>query len=351
MENVSRKTNSSNEIQAISPKSDGMDIVNKIRSGSSLSEYGRREDMVKTCLLEMDVAEKLSGYFVKTPLFGFRTQPAIFAAIMIGFDEGKRPTVALRDYCEIKGATLAKYGAAFLRDFVRFGGSFKIVERSEKRAAIEFTFDGTTTLFEWTIEEARRAGLLTKDNWNNYPADMLYWRCVARGVRSICPQATGGFYLPEEKGVFVDRDGVPVEDSLNATRPMRSVAPPQNFNQTSSNAQAKLRMYPEQVREWCSKKAKIISDAMKVADTKDILLSVVNDHLKHLDAIKRGCPDIHKSLQRLFSEMQSAIEMKATELDQEQIAIEEDDPDQYDPDTFLDIAANAVDELQIDQGN
>ena len=275
------------------------------------NEYRRREEMAKSCLMEMQVASELSGMFAATPLFGFRTRPAIFAAIMIGFDEGKRPTAALRDYCEIKGATLAKYGAAFLRDFTAWGGSFEIIERSTKRAAIKFTFEDKTTLFEWTIEEARNAGLLTKDNWKHYPADMLYWRCVARGVRSICPQATGGFYLPEEKGMLVDKDGVPFEDSINAKRPLRNSAPLPK--QALSKTYEKRKMSPEEIKQWCLSKGEVIKSALLCADSEDILLSIVSDHAKSLDAIKRGYPELHKSLRKTFSEMKTAINFKTTQ--------------------------------------
>lgn len=275
------------------------------------TSYSRREEMAKTCLMEMQVADELSKKFVATPLFGFRTQPAIFAAIMIGFDEGKSPTVALRDYCEIKGATLAKYGAAFLRDFARFGGSFEIVERSRERAAINFTFQGKTVLFEWTAEEAKIANLLHKDNWKYYRADMLYWRCVARGVRSICPQATGGFYLPEEKGMLVDRDGVPLQDSLTATRPMRSL-PPEQKKQISTTAQAKPAMSPDQIKQWCIEKGKIIKEALVKSSSIEELESIAMSNSKILSAIKRGYPSAAARLKKTYDEMVEAIEWNDT---------------------------------------
>lgn len=51
-------------------------IVPATNSGVSL-EYRRREEMAKSCLMEMKVASQLSGVFVATPLFGFRTQATI----------------------------------------------------------------------------------------------------------------------------------------------------------------------------------------------------------------------------------------------------------------------------------
>lgn len=50
----------------------------------------------------------------------------------------------------------------------------------------------------FTIADAKRAGLLTKDNWIHYPAEMLYARALSKGARRYCPDAIGGFYTNEE---------------------------------------------------------------------------------------------------------------------------------------------------------
>lgn len=41
--------------------------------------------------------------------------------------------------------------------------------------------------FSYTITQAREAGLLSKDNWKYYPADMLLWRAISRGCRVMFP--------------------------------------------------------------------------------------------------------------------------------------------------------------------
>lgn len=56
---------------------------------------------------------------------------------------------------------------------------------------------------EFTIEQAKKAGLVKKDsNWEKYPEDMLWWRAMSRAGRRYAPQLFlgGAVYLPEELG-------------------------------------------------------------------------------------------------------------------------------------------------------
>jgi len=51
---------------------------------------------------------------------------------------------------------------------------------------------GRTNVFAFTIEDARRAGLLKKTNWIKYPISMLIARASAIGIKSIFPDAIFG---------------------------------------------------------------------------------------------------------------------------------------------------------------
>ena len=57
-------------------------------------------------------------------------------------------------------------------------------------------FDTITT---YTIDDAKRAGLLGKDNWKNYPTDMLRARAIGRMKRMCFPEiAMGVSHTPDE---------------------------------------------------------------------------------------------------------------------------------------------------------
>jgi len=51
---------------------------------------------------------------------------------------------------------------------------------------------------EFTFKDAAKAGLVNKENWKNYPKNMLFARALANGVRFYCPDAACGWHVQEE---------------------------------------------------------------------------------------------------------------------------------------------------------
>lgn len=101
------------------------------------------------------------------------------------YDTGKRINVTMQ-------------GQAMLAEFYSRGGHVEWMERSDKACRARFTIHGRELVEEFTIEEARRAGLDKKDVWQNYPKNMLQWRVVANALRAVYPEAFYGIYLKEE---------------------------------------------------------------------------------------------------------------------------------------------------------
>jgi len=50
----------------------------------------------------------------------------------------------------------------------------------------------------WTIKDAERMGLASKDNWRKQPDVMLQWRCLTALARQVYPDLMLGIYAPEE---------------------------------------------------------------------------------------------------------------------------------------------------------
>lgn len=63
----------------------------------------------------------------------------------------------------------------------------------------------------FTMEDAKRAGLASKQPWQQYPRMMLRWRAVAECARIAVPDVIAGLYLHEELGANVDAEGNIVE--------------------------------------------------------------------------------------------------------------------------------------------
>lgn len=55
--------------------------------------------------------------------------------------------------------------------------------------------------YEFTWDDAERAGLAKQDTYQDYPADMLYARAISRAAKFAFPDVTTGMLLPEEIGV------------------------------------------------------------------------------------------------------------------------------------------------------
>ena len=65
-------------------------------------------------------------------------------------------------------------------------------------AEVTVARNGRSRSARFTIEEARTAGLLGKDNWKNYTTDMLVARATARCLRRHAPEVVLGLSDPDE---------------------------------------------------------------------------------------------------------------------------------------------------------
>lgn len=87
-----------------------------------------------------------------------------------------------------------------------------IIERSSERCKIRAQRAGSEPCeFEYTLDDAKRALLLSNPSWTKYPKQMLFARCFSDMARTMFPDCIGGIsYTPEEMGAVVDIDGVVV---------------------------------------------------------------------------------------------------------------------------------------------
>ena len=58
--------------------------------------------------------------------------------------------------------------------------------------------EGQPIRVTWTTDDARKAGLLNKQNWQRYPRQMLTARATSELARLIAPDSLGGLYTIEE---------------------------------------------------------------------------------------------------------------------------------------------------------
>lgn len=136
---------------------------------------------------------------VQSGLFpAFKTPQAAAALMLLCRSKGLDPMQAIERYHIVQGRPVMR-ADAMLSEFIGGGGRVEWHERTDKIARATFSHpQGGSVEVSWTIEQAKAAGLTSKDVWRQYPRQMLHARCVSEGVRSVYPSATNGLYSPEE---------------------------------------------------------------------------------------------------------------------------------------------------------
>lgn len=153
---------------------------------------------------EMSEALHESGLlpsWIKTPM-------AALAVIQKGKELGLQPMYALARISMIEGKPCCDaegMAAMIYRD--HGPNALTFVETTPDACTIEYRrAGGRPGRLTFTIEDARRAGLLNKQNWKNYPQAMLRARAISAAARMAFPDTIGGLYTPEELGAEVSID-------------------------------------------------------------------------------------------------------------------------------------------------
>lgn len=143
---------------------------------------------------------------------------------------------------------------------------------------------GKANTFRFTIEDARLAGLLGKDNWRKYPRAMLRSRCISEMARSLFPDAIAGMsYTPEELGAEVDEDGEIIEIKIeeNKSQEKKEEAPKaKTTGKTKSPFNSALGHHVKVIKDLLIKK-----EILDVAEQDDIMELMEGKFASDLDAV------------------------------------------------------------------
>lgn len=148
----------------------------------------------------IDVAPRLVGSRLLPK--GIATPEAALAIIMTGCELGLGTMASLRSIHIVEGKPTLSADAILAvivsrREVCKY---FRLVESTASVARYETLREGhpSPTAMSFTIDEAKTAGLLGKDNWRKYPAAMLRARCIAALGRAVYPDLVLGVYESEE---------------------------------------------------------------------------------------------------------------------------------------------------------
>lgn len=166
------------------------------------------------------------------------------AKMLVGHEMGISPMASLQDIDIVKSKIFVRY-PQLINQMMMKGFRVKWVERSNERAAIEVTRpESDPELFEFTIKDAKQAGLLegSKPEYNQYllrPRVMLTARVASEAYRVT--GGRGNVYTPEEKAEIFSGDpdsstGEPSEtdqarvDAMNAKYEVKLKQQPQTVD-------------------------------------------------------------------------------------------------------------------------
>lgn len=132
-----------------------------------------------------------------------KSEAEAYVKILAGDEMGLGPMASIGGINVISGkATLsANLLASQVKRHPNY--NYKVVDHSETVCKIDFYEHGELSGHsEFTIEDARKAGVANKGVWKSYPKAMLFARALTQGVRWNCPDVTAGSpaYVPEELG-------------------------------------------------------------------------------------------------------------------------------------------------------
>jgi len=166
--------------------------------------------MEKKQIIPMNDVKEMAQTIAKSGLFpDINTTEKAFTLMMLCQAEGLHPMEALRRYNIISGRPAMK-ADAMLAEFNRRGGKVEWLQHTDQIVKAKFTHpNGSSIIIEWTIERAAKImqkgnSLTKKDNWRNYPRQMLRARTISEGVRAVMPEVCVGIYTPEEVSDLVE---------------------------------------------------------------------------------------------------------------------------------------------------
>ena len=158
------------------------------------------------------IALQESGYFSDV-----KSKAQAIVKVMAGAEVGIPPFASMTGIHIIQGKPV--FGASVVATLVKNDPryDYRIASVHESACALDWYERGEKVgTSDFTMEEAKKAGLVNKDNWKKYPSDMLFARAISRGARRFAPGIFGGspVYTPDEVGADVDEDGSVIVDSV-----------------------------------------------------------------------------------------------------------------------------------------
>nr|WP_303932831.1 recombinase RecT [Treponema denticola] len=159
----------------------------------------------KEVAMSFDDQMKMAEVMAKSGLLpkALDTKEKVFIALQWGVELGLTPMAAATNIAVINGKpTLsADIMHAIVRNNPEYAGAeWKKQDEQAAEVLVKRKNANMTETFRgyYDIEMAKRANLLSKENWRAYPARMLKHRALSFALRDAFPDVLAGLYSPDE---------------------------------------------------------------------------------------------------------------------------------------------------------
>jgi len=150
---------------------------------------------------ELDYAKEVGKMVVKSGKWPKDwTEDTVAILVMYARDLGIHPVKALMNGFDIIQGKISMK-PILMADMIRkSGGSIQILQNDDVACVLKGTRkdNGDTCTIKFSYEDAKKAGLTSKENWNKWRSDMLYSRAMGRLARQLWTDVIGGAYTDGE---------------------------------------------------------------------------------------------------------------------------------------------------------
>jgi len=171
----------------------------------------------KEIALNVSQDMELGKIFAESGIFpDIKSAAQGYIKILAGKELGLSPMQAINSFYFVNGrlGIVAQTLGALVKKSEKY--DYKISNHTDQECSIDFFKLGEEKEkigeSHFNLKMAAKAGIVNKDNWKNYPMNMLFARALMNGVRWFCPDAVSAFTYSVEE----------LED-LNIQKPIETV--------------------------------------------------------------------------------------------------------------------------------
>lgn len=163
------------------------------------------ENEIVTQNYELTQGLELGKVFAESGVFpDIKSAAQGYIKILAGKELGLSPMQSLNSFFFVAGrlGIISQAMAALVKKSGKY--DYRIISHTDQECEIEFSKISEDKEIiigksKFDIKMAAKAGIVNKDNWKNYPMNMLFARSLMNGVRWYCPDAVSAFtYSVEE---------------------------------------------------------------------------------------------------------------------------------------------------------